>query len=173
MLQAQSKDGKFITLANLKKSEIEFHRKVSKFFCPTCKQPVMIKSGSKTIPHFAHYPNTNCPANTYGEGPYHKKGKLLLYRWLKKQKLNVSLEKYIPKINQQPDLFLTINEKKIAIEYQCSKISAQEILTRNRGYLNAGIQPIWILGANLFRRKTAYHLRLDQFTLKFVHQFSS
>src|SRR5699024_1082709 len=37
----------------------------------------------------------------------------------------------------------------------------------------AGIHPIWILGANLFQRKSSNYLKVDQFTLQFVHQFAS
>lgn len=172
MLQAIANDGAVVTLALLTKAEIEFHRKHSTFICPTCRHPVLIKAGQKTVPHFAHYPQSDCPSRGGGEGPYHKKGKLLLYLWLKKQFIDVALEKYLPRIKQQPDLYLKIGDKRIVIEYQCSRVDIRSILQRNQGYLSAGIIPIWILGANLFNRKGPYHLKVDSFLLQFVHQFN-
>lgn len=171
MLQARSSEGKLMTLAMLTRMEIEHYRK-DKFYCPTCNHPVMIKSGPKTIPHFAHYPQSNCPSSVGGEGPYHLKGKLYLYQWLQKQHLNVRLEKYLKSIQQQPDIYLTIQGKRIAIEYQCSRVNLRDIQKRNTGYLSLGITPIWILGANLFARKATYQLKIDQFILQFAHKFS-
>lgn len=173
MLQAQSSEGKLITLAKLTSSEIEFYRKETQFFCPTCQQPVMVKSGPQVIPHFAHYSKSKCPSRSGGEGPYHEKGKLILYQWLKSQNINVTLEKYLNDIDQQPDLFIKINHKRIAVEFQCARMSVRDIQKRNNGYQLAGIVPIWILGANLFKRKGKYHLKVDQYTLQFVHQFTS
>src|SRR5690625_5140041 len=173
MLQAQSNKGKLVTLAQLIKEEIEFHRKETQFFCPICHHPVMIKSGSRVIPHFAHYSQTNCQSKSGGEGPYHEKGKTILYQWLKKEHIHVTLEKYIKDIQQQPDLFVRINDKKIAIEFQCSRTSIQEIQSRNNRYTSADIVPVWILGANLFNRRGKYQLKVVQFIFQFVHRFSS
>lgn len=171
MLQALSGDGERIILANLTKAEIAFHRKETSFFCPTCHQRVMVKSGPQTIPHFAHYPQTKCSINSHGESLIHQKGKILLYRWLQQQKIQVSLEKYIPDIQQQPDLFLQIQQKDIALEYQCSRADPEEIQQRNHGYYSLGIQPIWILGPQFFQRIHAQHLRLNSFITQFIHQF--
>lgn len=172
MLQAKTNSGSVVTLALLTKAEIEFHRKHTEFFCRTCHHPVIIKAGPKIIPHFAHYPHSHCPSKLGGESPYHEKGKLMLYLWLKKQFENVTLEKYLPAIQQQPDIYLTIANKRIAIEYQCSRVDIRSIQQRNRGYLSAGIIPIWILGANLFARKGTYQLKIDSFLLQFAHQFN-
>src|SRR5690625_1059778 len=172
MLQTQTKEGRLVTLAQLTTSEIEFHREHTQFYCPTCRNPVMVRSGPQVIPHFAHYSQSDCPSFRRGEGPYHEKGKLLLYNWLKHQRLNVTLEKYIKEIDQQPDLYVQINQTKIAIEFQCSRIRLRDIQKRTSGYISAKIIPIWILGANVFERKSNYHLKIDQFTLQFIHQFS-
>ena len=173
MLQAKSNGGEIITLATLSKEEIDVQRKVSQFHCPTCKEPVIIKAGQMVVPHFAHKSKVNCPSNEGGEGPYHEKGKLLLYQWLKLQHLQVELEVYLKEIKQQPDLLLKINNRRIAIEFQCARISINQIQARNAGYQKIGIIPIWILGANQFQRKGQYHLKIDQFTSQFMHQFSA
>lgn len=173
MLQAKTSNGELLVLATLTKSEIaRLKEEKQTFYCPVCNQPVMMKAGSQVIPHFAHHSNTKCPSNEGGEGMYHSQGKLLLYRWLKSQGLNVSLEPYLPQIHQRPDLMIHINGKWIAMEYQCARISKEEIHLRNEGYRKAGIFPIWLMGANRLSRQTAIHFRTEQMTLQLMHQFS-
>lgn len=173
MLQAKSNEGILITLAHLSQTEIEYYRKNTQFYCPTCHQAVIIKAGRRVIPHFAHHPETNCLINERGEGTYHETGKLFLYQWLRSQGLNVELEKYIKHIKQQPDILLVLNQKRIAIEFQCARIPIEQILSRNEGYKKIGITPIWILGANCFKQHNQNALKLDQFTLQFIHQFTN
>ncbi|WP_068676499.1 competence protein CoiA [Oceanobacillus sp. Castelsardo] len=172
MLQAKLNNGKMVTLMNLTRKEIEhLKQKEVKFYCPACHDAVLIKAGNQKLPHFAHYATNQCPASG-GEGIYHEQGKFLLYRWLEKQGLKVTLEMYIPEIRQRPDIMLKINEKQIAIEYQCARISVEEILSRNKGYRSIGITPIWILGANLLDRKGKNTFTINSFTQKFIHRFS-
>ncbi|WP_096270280.1 competence protein CoiA [Paucisalibacillus globulus] len=171
MLQAKLKNGKLITLFQYSKMEIENLRENQQFYCPSCNEQVIIRAGSKTIAHFAHQSITNCYSSEGGEGPYHEKGKLMLYNWLLGQGLNVSLEEYISSIKQRPDILLRIRDKKIAIEYQCARISSVDIQSRTQGYLSENIQPIWILGANLFKRISRNLLKTDHFTFQFLHQY--
>ncbi|HLR52686.1 MAG TPA: competence protein CoiA family protein [Candidatus Avamphibacillus sp.] len=170
MLQAKFKNGQLFTLIGLPKHRIEQLRK-KHFYCPTCNEKVIIRAGPQTIPHFFHYQKSECPSVEGGEGAYHEKGKLLLYHWLKKQHTNVFLEKHLPQINQRPDLLLLTKNKKIAIEYQCVRIPIKLLLKRNKGYQQLGIKPIWILGANQMKRMGQNSLKLDPFTLRFIHQF--
>lgn len=171
MLQARSKTGRLVTLATLTKQEIEKERN-NDFFCPECKEQVIVKAGDKIIPHFAHQAKSSCPSRETGEGPYHEKGKLLLYNWLRGQKLHVKLERYIKEIQQRPDILLKVNGKLIAIEYQCARVPIEQIRLRNEGYQRAGITPIWILGANRFTRRTKDELVIDDYTAQFIHRFS-
>lgn len=172
MLQAITKEGKLLTLASLTRKEIIHLRTDTSFFCPVCKKQVILKAGNKVIPHFAHRKSEDCPSREGGEGPYHEKGKFMLYQWLKYQGINVRLEVFLSEIKQRPDLLITINRKQIALEYQCARISSEEIRRRNIGYRKLGIQPIWIMGANRFIRTGANHLKLDAFLRHFLHQFS-
>lgn len=173
MLQAKSQEGNLITLANLTEEEIEHYRKNIKFYCPTCGEPVLVKAGNMVTPHFAHQAIIDCESYGRGEGEYHENGKLLLYQWLKSQGLKVELEKYIREIKQQPDILVTLKNKKIAIEYQCARVPIEQIQIRNKGYNQAGIIPLWILGANRFKRHDRNRIKVDQFILQFVHQFSA
>lgn len=172
MLQAKTENGKLLTLAMLSQDKIKHIRYRTNFYCPTCEEKVIVRAGPHMIPHFAHYSKSKCSSIKGGEGPYHEKGKLLLYKWLKDQNINVTLEKFLPEINQRPDLYLTVNGKRIVIEFQCSRISIKDIQKRNRSYQSFDINPIWILGATQFKRLSYNYLRVDAFTLQFIHQFN-
>lgn len=170
MLRAKTQEGEYITLAVLPKQQIEHLRK-KQFYCPECKNAVIVRAGPKVIPHFAHKSTTKCTLHG-GEGAYHQKGKLLLYDWLCKQNIHTKLETYLPEIGQRPDLLIQIGNRKIAIEYQCSTIPINHIRKRNMGYKRIQITPIWILGAKLLKRKSANHFQIDSFTQQFIQQFS-
>ena len=172
MLQAKNKRGKMISLVSLSKAEIKELKNQDSFFCPACKEQVMIKAGLKNIPHFSHLPDSTCPTNHGGEGNYHMKGKLSLYEWLRGENQAVQLETYLSTIQQRPDILVERNRRKIAIEYQCARITKEEIIKRQVGYQKLGIIPIWILGAKLLKRIGKNHLQLDPFTRHFIHQFN-
>lgn len=174
MLQAMDKYGNKITLfTNTYREIVNMKKNEQSFFCPICKGAVFIRSGKKVIPHFAHYPNPDCHAAEEGEGVYHERGKMLLFNWLTKQNLAVELESYIKEIKQRPDLLLHIGKKRIAIEYQCATISRELLKARTEGYRSVGIYPLWILGANQLKRKSAHKLRINTFVQSFIHQFSA
>jgi competence protein CoiA len=172
LLQAKLKTGELVTLFRYTRDEIAILRNKEQFFCPTCKERVIVKAGMTTIPHFSHIAETKCESDDRGEGKYHEMGKLQLFTWFKKQGLSVTLEEYIPEIRQRPDLLIRINGKKIAVEYQCATIPIQEIQSRTNGYQSLGIHPIWILGANHFHRLGKNTIKLNQFTIHFIHQFN-
>src|SRR5690625_4405395 len=173
MLQALTADGNFIILPHLKRKEIEkLKQKKQKFYCPSCKQPVLIRAGKYKMPHFAHYPQMKCSVErTGGEGPYHEKGKLLLYNWLRRQNYKVSLEMYLPNIQQRADILIRRHPRKLAIEFQTSRIPVEQVFERSTHYLRSNIQPLWILGFNLFRRLRKNRLRINAYTAQFIHQF--
>lgn len=171
MLQASLANGTLVTPAQLTETKIESYRSC-KFYCPTCQAPVILKAGERVIPHFAHKSNSPCIKNKGGESKEHYEGKLLLYNWLKTEGLQVKLEKYIPTLDQQPDLLIPFENKQIAIEYQCSPVSAQSIRKRTSGYLKENIQPIWILSPRLLQRITPMKIRVTSFLKQFIHQFS-
>ncbi|GAA5416632.1 hypothetical protein Pryu01_01670 [Paraliobacillus ryukyuensis] len=174
MLKALSSEGESYVLASLTKNQIKLLKlkKNITFYCPSCHEKVIIKSGEKRVPHFAHQASSSC-AFAKGEGSYHEQGKLDLFHWFFNQGYHVELEKYLPAIKQRPDLFITSTNKKIAIEYQCAQIGAKEILTRTRGYQHLGIVPIWILGGNRLKRKQNEKLRLTSVDHYFIHQLSN
>ncbi|MEI3604900.1 competence protein CoiA family protein [Pseudogracilibacillus sp. SE30717A] len=173
MLKAITEKGKYVTLAILPKRQIELLRKRVKFYCPECNEQVIVRAGPKVIPHFAHKNSSNCSIRSGGEGTYHQYGKLLLYEWFQKQNIPTQLEAFIPQINQRPDLLIKTKQLTFAVEFQCATISAKDIQHRNTGYERLNILPIWILGGNQFNRISTNHMALNDFTLQFIHQFSS
>lgn len=174
MLQAKLADGRLITPATIsKKDRQNLKQRSPVFYCPVCNEKVILRAGQKVIAHFAHQSESRCPSTGGGEGAYHEQGKLRLYQWLRSQSIPVELEVYIKEIQQRPDFLIILHDKKIAVEYQCSKIPASQIIKRTKGYNKAGIHVIWVLGEKLLKRKTASMIKIDTFSQTFIHQFSS
>lgn len=114
------------------------------YFCPSCHEAVILKCGSKLIPHFAHRSLAKCQSFSEGESYEHLLGKLLLFDFLSSQS-SPKLEAYLPELQQRPDILWG----KRAVEVQCSKISFAIFWQRTRGYCQAGYQPLWLLGKQL------------------------
>lgn len=170
ILQALNQTGELIAIWKMNQEEIS-QKKEEIFYCPECKERLLIKAGLKNTPHFAHYPKSKCTLS--GEGSYHENGKKDIYLWLKEQGYLVELEYYLPNIKQRADIYLEINGKRIAIEYQCAPISTLEICQRTKGYQSIGVIPIWILGANKLKRNGAHSLSITSNNLAFLHKFHS
>lgn len=64
----------------------------------------------------------------------------------------VALEYYLPDLKQTPDLL--VNDK-IAIEIQCSTLSLERLIERTENYRKHGFYVIWLMGKNLWLKKTA------------------
>lgn len=120
-----------------------------KVYCPSCREEVVFKHGQIIQAHFSHKNKSECQSFSEGETPEHLEGKLFLYRWLKKEGLNVELEAFLPLLKQRPDLLVSCKGSKIAVEFQCSPISKEVIANRTNGYKENGYQVVWILGRNL------------------------
>lgn len=172
MLQALTASGKPITPAVLTKHELRKIRLIKRFFCPRCRERVIFRAGQKVIPHFAHQSASYC-SEKGGESAYHMEGKLQLYQWLRRQYTEVHLEKYIAEIKQRPDILLKIAHRTIAIELQCAVIDSQIIRQRNAGYKQAGITPIWLLGANFFKRIGKHKMKVNSFMMEVLQKFSA
>ncbi|MRG87086.1 competence protein CoiA [Salinibacillus xinjiangensis] len=171
MLKALNQAGQPILLMNKTRAEMNELRKQS-FYCPGCKEKVFIRAGDKVVPHYAHFHSNSCSLG-YGEGEYHRQGKLDLYKWLQLQGIQVELEYYIPKIRQRPDLLLKWKGWIYALEFQCAVIPVNIIRERTKGYLRLGIQPIWILGENRIKWKYQHRVQLTNFESLFLQQLSS
>lgn len=144
---AKKNDGRFISLLDShSKEDLILLRKKYRFFCTACQHPVNLKLGEKRLSHFAHLKDSNCIAQAEHETPYHMEGKKQLYCWLKDQSEKIELEPFIQEIKQRPDLLLKVNKQQIAIEFQYSQLSYDQLSKRTKAYKSIEIHPIWILG---------------------------
>ncbi|MFD1388174.1 competence protein CoiA [Oceanobacillus oncorhynchi subsp. oncorhynchi] len=169
MQRAVSKTGESILLFRHSQREIaDWKENKNTFYCPVCKERVIIRSGERVVPHFSHLPQTACLFSG-GEGAYHARGKLQLFQWLTRFNMQAELEVYFPEISQRADIFICIGQKKIAVEFQCSRIPQEEILSRIQGYKSIGIESIWILGAKYLKQKGAFTFQTNHFLDTFIH----
>ncbi|USD83878.1 competence protein [Bacillus safensis] len=148
-------NGKLIRITHhLSKSRLEHVRTTCKFYCPECREEVQLKLGEHRVYHFAHKQLTACPLAS-GETAYHQAGKEAIMNWLRRLGYKPALEKYMSKIHQRPDVTVSIGSATYAIEFQCANISRQELRRRTEGLREAGLLPIWMIGANRLKRKSS------------------
>ena len=130
----------------MEKEQLREWRQSTKFFCPQCDNPVQLKVGDIVIPHFAHEKEESCSALfSEGESQEHLEGKRQLYEFFREKVDDVALEPYFKLLSQRPDLLVTTRSNHVPIEFQCSTIPVHKIESRTRGYLSAGMKPIWIM----------------------------
>ncbi|MFT4412489.1 competence protein CoiA [Fredinandcohnia humi] len=173
MFVALRENGTYISLAeSWKLTDLQALRREESFTCPACQSGVQLKLGNKVTFHFAHYKGAYCTVKTEPESEYHLQGKKQLFNWLHAQGYHVILEPYLPHISQRPDILVTIQNQKYAIEFQCSQIEYSLFKKRTNAFMEVGIIPIWILGAKLFKRKTAYSIHLSSFQWLFATSYS-
>ncbi|WP_164525508.1 competence protein CoiA [Siminovitchia acidinfaciens] len=156
MLTALTNEGKLITLLGEMREQVIQLRKHQRFFCPACKEALILKAGHVRIPHFSHRHHSQCKNTTSEpESSKHLKGKQDLFEWCRSNRLDVSLERYLPDIKQRPDLLVEKDGEQFAIEFQCTPISVHAVDKRSKRYLAQGITPIWIVGGLPFHKRRA------------------
>ncbi|MGG2093203.1 competence protein CoiA family protein [Bacillus sp. S13(2024)] len=174
MFVAKRENGEEIHLLHgWKEKQLIILRKNERFFCPICHLEVQLKLGKQKKWHFAHKKSHSCKIEFENESAYHLRGKEQLYRWLQSQVCSIKMEHYLPAIQQRPDLFVVIDNRQIAIEYQCATLSVEQLLKRTEGYWKEGIQILWILGGNQLKRHATYWLSLSSFHSCCVQYYSN
>ena len=139
------------------------------FYCPSCRQPVVLKVGELRVPHFAHRRQSDCTSDfSEGESIAHLLGKQQLFHFFQKACLHVELEKRLPQLQQRPDLFVYTAQQQWAIEFQCSRIPVADIERRTAGYVNYGIEPIWILQQKRTLSLSVQKMKLSNFEQQFI-----
>lgn len=134
------------------------------YHCPDCNAPVILKRGSYKLPHFAHH--SSCTSNLLSptETQQHLAGKQLLYDLLSNYFQQVHLEYYFPSIKQRADVCLG-GELSLVLEYQCSAISATDVVRRTEGYRQCGYDVRWLLHPQFLHveQKSLTIVRLSMF----------
>lgn len=163
LLIAQQADGQLFSLLKARpRSELIKRRRRQTFYCPVCKQQVQLKLGQKKAWHFAHLVKQHCTFEAEAESHYHLQGKKWLYTWLRRKKVPVKLEAYLPELQQRPDLLLQTAPQLTALEFQCATMPPDLLKKRTTTFQQAGLLPIWLLGGNRLARTGRYAFRLSQ-----------
>lgn len=165
MLTALTEDGSLICLVDYVKKQdyLQTLKQTMRFYCPGCKERMILKIGTKKISHFAHYRTSSCSEQYEKESAYHLIGKQKLYFWLEEQGLKPELEVFDPVIRQRPDIRFTYQNQRFAVEFQCSVIPDELFKKRTNSYFASGYVPLWILGGNFYTRKSANIALLSDF----------
>lgn len=145
MLTAQNKQNQRVAARDAQRK--------APYFCPSCREQVILKRGTRMMAHFAHRPNSNCRPFSESESQNHLTGKWQLAAYF--GSYHVELEPYIQLLAQRPDLLVKRDEHIMAVEYQCSPISADKLLQRNQGYHSYGLEVTWILGEGYLQTITS------------------
>ncbi|WP_108670036.1 competence protein CoiA [Peribacillus acanthi] len=169
MLVALNTQGIHVLLSERLPSEKINALRREMFFCPGCKEKVILRSGAIKIPHFAHRSKSKCDVDSENESKEHLVGKLQLYSWLQDQYLHPTIEKYIPAISQRADIYLEDKMgRKFAIEFQCSSLAFDSLEKRTIAYKKAGITPVWILSSTWLHQKGPHEFRISPMIWSFL-----
>lgn len=125
-----------------KKQLISAHHATKKtdYQCLECKQIVRLRGGPQRQRHFFHLePTPFC--RQHQKGPVHLQLQMYLLQRLPLG--DCQLECSFPSINRIADV--AWSSQKIIFEIQCSPITPEEVLARNRDYQKLGWQVVWIL----------------------------
>lgn len=158
------KDNKeiFTITKQMTREELVFLRNTSHFTCPQCETPLRLKLGKVVIPHFAHIVLTNCLTSfSERESPTHLIGKQQLAEFFTRVGCEVSVEAYLPKIAQRPDLLVKRNKKLYAVEFQCSVMPIDDVLKRNQGYFKIKTRSIWLL-------RTPLNMQINEIGITYI-----
>lgn len=114
------------------------------FQCLDCNDPVILKTGTRRISHFAHENPVTCKFGE-GESDTHRRCKLEIFRALKNQPevQAVAMEYALGEV--RPDVIARIRGRQIAIEVQISCLSIHTIIQRTIEYARKGICVLWLL----------------------------
>jgi competence protein CoiA len=114
------------------------------FKCPDCGDEVILKTGRRTVNHFAHVNPLAC-RYAKNESEAHRQCKMEIFLALQKEPhvRNVALER--PLGTNRPDVSVDINGVPVAVEVQISSLSLETIQQRTMEYARKGIYVLWLL----------------------------
>jgi hypothetical protein len=119
------------------------------YICPgsNCGAAVILKIGTRRIPHFAHHPGSSC--NLAAESIGHMTAKLDISAEYKSRGYEAEVEVPVPSPleDRRADILITSPRNRLvryAIEIQDSLIGEIELWQRTRSYSAAYTRPVWI-----------------------------
>ncbi len=130
------------------------------YYCPDCKEQLLLRQGEIKVHHFAHLAETQCKYGS-NESELHLWVKKSLYQWFSQSSLykQVSLERQCGDFIA--DLLLeNKRSQKIAVECQVSNIEIDDFRKKTAKYSYQGIFTLWVFAGDA---------RLDKNLLQLVH----
>lgn len=128
------------------------------YFCCECRKAVRLREGPHRRAHFYHHhPSSDCRQS--GKSLIHLQVQYALQELF--SEIDCRLEVLFPSSGRIADLVW--EKEKLVFEVQCSPISSDEVMQRNRDYGQEGYQVVWILHDLRYnkRRATAAELWLQ------------
>lgn len=136
------------------------------YFCLECRKVVHKRGGIHRQDHFYHIePVRSCRQN--GKSLTHLQIQLTIQQLLTEKQ--AAMEYRFEKIGRIADVAWL--SQKIVFEIQCSPITAEEVVSRNRDYASIGYQVIWVLHDTRFNQQKLTAAELILFDLP--HYFTN
>ena len=101
MLIARNASGELIPAYQASKQK---GKTIGEYYCPACKGRLVLKKGDVMIAHFAHHQQSDCAVFSEGETLPHLMGKQMLLEKFRREGVAVTLECWLPELQQRPDL---------------------------------------------------------------------
>src|SRR5258708_5686946 len=82
------------------------------FYCPACRQELILKKGRKVVAHYAHWPDAECEYTNEGESEEHRLAKQEMYQALQGTPgvTDIRLERYLREV--RPDVSFRFRRSK-------------------------------------------------------------
>lgn len=114
------------------------------FYCPACREQLILKKGRKVVAHYAHRPDSDCEYTNEGESEEHRLAKREIRQALMGVPgvTDVRLERYLRDV--RPDVSFVLNGDLVAIEIQLSQLSLEKIEERTKAYAIRNIAVLWM-----------------------------
>jgi competence protein CoiA len=134
--------------SNNQSIDARYASKQKNYFCLECQQIVRMRGGPHRRCHFYHLePTIFC--RQHQKGLIHLQLQSYFLQHLTEN--DCRLEFHFPSIQRIADVAWL--SKKLIFEIQCSPISAEEVLARNRAYAQEGWSVVWILHDQRYNQK--------------------
>ena len=145
-----------IDLDKLTKPEIMQINRRRDFFCVTCKEPVLFKNGTRKKAHFSHLNDGLSVSNP--ESTAHLLVKHTMAKWLRKQGIDVTVERRFSTIDRIADVYFEYKNAKYVLEIQKSSMSDTEFRQRVLDYGSVDVTVLWIFLGELSRKGNIFRL---------------
>jgi hypothetical protein len=142
------------------------------YVCPRCLEKVVLKKGLYVAPHFAHYPETDCPRKGGGESKEHASLKVQLHNLLSPEVArgetpNLRIE--APFGEWISDLgFTTPRGRKVAVEVTVKNLSFDHFRAKMKAYRRMKVYPLWLFSPSVLKGKSKLPLTPEHITERAV-----